>query len=366
MSRDRTLESDRRLKFTKDNAFQVELRQRIDEFFQSTGRRKRDCPQMYLKTAILLFSFAALYVLLVFFAQTAWQALILSILLGFAMAGIGFNIQHDGGHQAYSNIAWVNKLMAMTIELLGGSSYIWHWKHAVLHHNYVNVNGYDTDLDIGIFGRLSPHQKWLPFHKWQHYYLWFLYGLMAIKWQFYDDFHNAFAGRIGENQITRPKGWNLVIFIAGKTLFLTLAFVIPMLFHPIWVVLAFYGIVTFVLSLLLSIVFQLAHVVEEADFPLSQEDTQQIDNAWAIHQIETTVNFARHNPVITWFVGGLNFQVEHHLFPQICHINYPAMSQIVEKTCQEFGVQYAHHKSFWAGMTSHFRLLRQIGMSNQT
>src|SRR4028118_1655923 len=181
----------RRLKFSKDNSFQVELRRRVDEFFLSTGRRKRDCPQMYVKTAILLLSFAMLYVLLVFFAQTWWQALLLAILLGVAAAGIGFNIQHDGGHQAYSDSPWVNKLMAMSIELIGGSSYNWHWKHAVFHHTYVNITGHDTDINIGVLGRLTPHQQHRPFHRWQHYYLWPLYGLMAIQWQLYEDFHNV-------------------------------------------------------------------------------------------------------------------------------------------------------------------------------
>ena len=356
----------RRLKFSKDNSFQVELRRRVDEFFLSTGRRKRDCPQMYVKTAILLLSFAMLYVLLVFFAQTWWQALLLAILLGVAAAGIGFNIQHDGGHQAYSDSPWVNKLMAMSIELIGGSSYNWHWKHAVFHHTYVNITGHDTDINIGVLGRLTPYQQHRPFHRWQHYYLWPLYGLMAIQWQLYEDFHNVLIGRMGEHRYPRPKGWDLVIFLVGKALFLTLSFGIPLLFHPVWMVLVFYGVTALVLGMVLSIVFQLAHAVEQAEFPLVWEDTERIDNAWAVHQAETTVNFARHSRVLSWFVGGLNFQVEHHLFPQICHINYPAISKVVEETCREFGVPYMENKSFGAGIASHYRWLRRMGMPNAT
>ncbi|HEY9633066.1 MAG TPA: acyl-CoA desaturase [Coleofasciculaceae cyanobacterium] len=281
-------------------------------------------------------------------------------------AEIGFNIQHDGRHQAYSNFPWVNKLMGMTIELIGGSSYNWHWKHNLFHHTYVNITSHDSDLDIGIFGRLTPQQRWLPFHRWQHYYLWPLYGLMAIKWQLYDDFHNVLIGRIGEHKYPRPSGWELVIFLAGKAIFLTLAFGIPLLFHPVWVVLIFYGVVALVLGLVLSVVFQLAHAVEEAAFPQPQEGIGRIDNPWALHQAETTVNFARNNPVMCWLLGGLNFQVEHHLFPRICHINYPAISKLVEETCQEFGVEYMEHKSFWAGVASHFRWLKRLGMSNTT
>jgi linoleoyl-CoA desaturase len=357
---------DRKLKFGGNNTFQVELRHRVDEFFQSTGHRKRDCPRMYVKTAILIVSLVVLYVLLVFFAQAWWQALPLSILLGLVMAGIGFNIQHDGGHQAYSSIPQVNRLMAMTIELMGGSSYNWHWKHGVFHHTYVNITGHDTDLDIGIFGRLTPQQQWFPFHRWQHYYLWLLYGLIAVRWQLYDDFLNVFTGKIGEHSYPRPKGWDLVIFLSGKALFFTLAFGIPLLFHPVWVVLLFYGLTAIVLGLVLSVVFQLAHAVEEADFPLPQAGTGRIDNAWAMHQTETTVNFARRNLAISWFLGGLNFQVEHHLFPKICHVNYPIIADLVEETCREYGVKYIEHPSVWAGIVSHFRWLRRMGLPNPT
>lgn len=357
-------ESTGKLKFHKHKAFQVELHRRVDEFFQNTERKKRDCVEIYNKTAILFISFAALYVLLVFYTKTWWQALPLSILLGFVAAGIGFNVQHDGGHQAYSNRPWVNKLMAMTISLIGGSSYNWHWQHTVFHHNYVNITEHDPDIDIGIFGRLTPYEPWKPWHQWQHYYVWLLYGLMGIKWQLYDDFRFVLTGKLNNQSYPRPKGWDLVNFLVGKTIFLSLFFGIPCVFHPVSVVLAFYGVWVSVFGIVLSIVFQLAHVVEEAEFPLPKKDTREIDNDWAIHQIETSVNFSRNNPVLTWFLGGLNFQVEHHLFPRICHVNYPAMSQLVEETCQEFGVTYRQHKSFMAGLVSHFCWLRRMGAKN--
>lgn len=357
-----TLERNTKLKFGKGNAFQIELRRRVDEFFQSTGRQQRDCPQMYVKTFILLVSLVFLYLLSVFVAQTWWQALPLAILLGLVMAAIGFNIQHDGSHQAYSNVDWINKLMAMTLDLIGGSSYNWYWKHVVFHHTYVNITGYDTDLDIDELGRPTPHQQWFPLHRWQHIYLWLLYGLMPIRWQLYDDFHAILTGQIGEHRYPRPKGWELVIFLTGKAVFLLLAFAIPLQFHPFWVVLGYYGVTVFVLGIVLSVVFQLAHAVEEADFLVPCQDSGRIDNAWTIHQVETTVNFARHSPVITWLLGGLNLQVEHHLFPRICHVNYSAMSQLVEETCREFGVTYLQHPSIGAGIASHFRWLQRMGM----
>ncbi|MBI3628125.1 MAG: acyl-CoA desaturase [Candidatus Rokubacteria bacterium] len=317
---------------------------------------------MYVKTAILVVIFAASYVLLVFVAQTWWQGLLLATLLGLSAAGIGFNIQHDGGHQAYSNYAWVNKLMAMTLELIGGSSYLWRWKHVVFHHTYVNITGHDTDIDLGILGRLTPHQKRLAYHRWQHVYLWPLYGLLAIKWQLVDDFRKLISSRISNQRFPRPAGGELAIFVAGKAIFFTAAFGIPLLFHSVGAVLVYYVVAALVLGTVLSVVFQAAHCVEEAQFPLPREETGRIEHAWAVHQAETTVDFARRSRVVAWLLGGLNFQIEHHLFPKISHVNYPALSRLVEETCRDFGVRYAEHRSFRAAMASHFRWLRRMGM----
>jgi linoleoyl-CoA desaturase len=292
-----------RLKFGGSTGFQVELRRRVETFFRRTGRRQRDCWQMYLKTAILLAAFAASYALLVFVAQAWWQAVPLAILLGLATAGVGFNVQHDGGHQAYSDRPWVNKLMALTMDLIGASSYVWHFKHNVLHHTFVNITGHDSDIDLGALGRLTPHQKRYRFHRWQHIYLWPLYGLLAINWHLVGDFYNVITGRIGGHRFPRPRGWQLVTFLGGKLVFFTLAFGAPLLLHRLWVVLLFYGVVELVLGMTLSIVFQLAHAVGEADFPVPRPGTGRIDNAWAIHQAETTVDFARRSRVVAWLLG---------------------------------------------------------------
>lgn len=321
---------------------------------------------MYLKSAILFATFAASYVLLVFFAQTWWQALPLAVLLSLVTAGIGFNVQHDAGHQAYSRYLWINKLMSMTLDVIGGSSHVWHWKHAVLHHTYVNIADHDTDIDVGVFGRLSPHQKRYAFHRWQHFYLWPLYGLLAIKWHLVSDFRAIIRGRVGHHRIPMPTGWNLVVFLFGKISFFALAFVIPLLYHSVCVVLGFYVAVAVVLGIVLSVVFQLAHAVEQAEFPLPEPETGRIENAWAIHQVETTVNFARRSSILSWLLGGLNFQIEHHLFPRICHVHYPAISKLVEATCHEYGVRYTEHRTFWAGLASHFRWLRRMGMASST
>jgi linoleoyl-CoA desaturase len=352
----------RALSFARDTAFQLALRQRVAEYFAATGRRQRDCWQMYAKTSILLTGFAVSYVLLVFVARAWWQGIPLAILLALCAAGIGFNVQHDGGHRAYSDRPWVNRLMAMTLELIGGSSYLWRWKHGVFHHTYVNVAGHDTDIDLGLLARLAPHQRRLAFHRWQHLYLWPLYGLQTIKWQCLDDFRKLLRGRIKEHRVPRPTGWELVIFIAGKAVFFALAFGIPLQLHSLPVVLGHYAVTGIVMGFVLSVVFQVAHCVEEAHFPAPPGRTGRLPQAWAVHQAETSVNFSRRSRIVSWLVGGLNFQIEHHLFPRVSHVHYPALSRVVEQTCREFGIRYTVHRSFWAGLGSHFRWLRRMGM----
>lgn len=352
------------LKFSKSERFIQVLRGHVDAYFAQTGHSRRDSPRMYFKTATILAWFFGAYFLILLGLSSWWLITPLAVLLGLAMAAIGFNIQHDGSHRAYSRRPWVNKIMALMLDLMGGSSYLWDWKHNSIHHTYTNITGHDDDIDLGFLARLSPHQRRYWFHRMQGLYLWVLYGFMAIKWHFIDDFYQIATARIGGKTIPRPKGTDLLIFIAGKVLFFSMAFVIPMLLHPMLAVLAVYAIAAFTSGIVLSIVFQLAHCVEDAEFPLPVADSAGVSHMpvdWAVHEVQTTVNFARGNRVLAWFVGGLNFQIEHHLFPRICHVHYPEISKIVEEICQEYGVRYAMHRSLASAIAAHYRWLVAMG-----
>ncbi|MEZ6058970.1 MAG: acyl-CoA desaturase [Planctomycetaceae bacterium] len=357
----RTTSGDLPVKFAHCDGFLPALRQRVDAYFEQNHISKRDCPAMYVKSATILVWAVVSYVGLVWFAATWWQALLLAISLGVAMAAVGFNIQHDGGHNAYSRFPLVNRFMSMTLDVLGGSSYLWKTTHNIIHHSYTNVTGVDGDIDLGFLGRISPHQKRYGFHRFQHFYLWLLYGFITFKWQFRDDIVGVATGRIGHVRINRPKGRELLIYVVGKVIFLSLAFVIPMMFHPVLTVLAWFCIASYFQGVLLSVVFQLAHCVEEADFPMPEESTGRLENAWAVHQVRTTVDWARRNRFMTWLSGGLNYQIEHHLFPQICHIHYPAMAKIVEDTSVEHGIEYHVHQTFLGGLKAHYRWLKRMG-----
>jgi linoleoyl-CoA desaturase len=350
-----------RPKFPADAGFQAEVRRRVAAYFRSTGRSERDHPAMYLKTIAILTWLIGSWGLLVLVAQHWWQALPAAVSLALAMAALGFSIQHDGGHNAYSRRRWVNKLAAMSLDLMGASSYLWKWKHTVIHHTYTNISGVDTDIDIGAVVRVTPHQKRRWFHRWQHLYLFPLYAVTAPRWHLYGDYKEVATGWMGPHRIPRPRGWELALFVGGKLFSIAWLMAIPLLFHPTWLVICYYLIVTGVMGVAMSVVFQLAHCVSEAEFPVPDPNTDRLDESWAVHQAETTVDFARSNRPLSWWVGGLNFQIEHHLFPHVCHVHYPAISEIVEETCREYGVAYRAHPTFFAGLRSHYRWLKQMG-----
>jgi len=350
-----------RVRFTPGKEFTPVLKKRVSEYFETTGLSRRDSPKIYLKTFIICSWCALSYWLLVMTKLPLWGTLIAAVSLGFAMAGIGFNVMHDGGHKAFSKSKFVNKTMALSLDVLGGSSYYWYWKHNYLHHSFPNIHGHDDDLNVGPLGRLAPQQDSYWFHRYQQIYMWFLYGLLPAKWQLWDDFYIYYTGKMMDQPIPRPKGRELFFFITGKILFAALAFVIPLMYASVGMVILFYFMVTFVEGLALAITFQMAHCVEEAEFPDKIPGTNKIDNEWCVHQIETTVNFAKNNRFLTWYMGGLNFQIEHHLFPKISHIHYPALSNIVKKTCEEFGIKYQESPSFRHSLYSHYKLLKDLG-----
>ncbi len=351
-----------RAKFPPDRAgFQAEVKRRVGEYFQATGKTERGGWRIYTKTLFVFGWMIASYIALVFFSPTLWLAVPLAISLAAAMAASAFCVQHDGGHKAYSNLPWVNKLAALSLDFIGASSYFWYWKHSVFHHTYSNIPGQDTDIELGAVMRLCPQHQRLWFHRWQHLYLWVLYGVMAARWHLWGDFKDWFAGSMGPHPIPRPKGFDLIVFLGCKAFSIGWLIVLPLCYHEWWLVAVFYLFITGMMGVFLSVVFQLAHCVEEADFPSPIEGTMRMENAWAIHQVQTTADFARTSRLLTFLLGGLNFQIEHHLMPHICHVHYPALSPIVEDVCKEYGVRFSSHPTFWAGIVSHYRWLKHMG-----
>ena len=163
--------------------------------------------------------------------------------------------------------------------------------------------------------------------------------------------------------MARPRARELSLLLLGKAAFVGWIFALPLLAgHSVLTVVAIYALCALVTGISLSVVFQLAHCVEEAEFLAPPPTGEKMGRAWAEHQLSTTVDFAPGNRLITWYVGGLNYQVEHHLFPRVSHVHYPALAPIVQRTCEEFGVSYRVHAKFFGALASHIRHLRRLGL----
>jgi linoleoyl-CoA desaturase len=348
-----------KVRFTGAGEFHAVLKRRIDAFFERSGLSPKATVAMRLKTVLVLAWAAASWWALVFAASTWWQAVPLALSLGLALAAIGFNVMHDANHGSWSRHAWVNATLAFTSDLLGASGWLWRQKHNVLHHTYTNVEGIDPDVEAGPFLRLAPEQPVRAWHRWQFLYAWPLYGAFMIKWWFADDWRELFTGRIEGHPIVRPKGRYLALLLLGKALFLAWAIVIPIALHPTWAVVPLWLLTAGTLGIVLASVFQLAHCVVDADFVAPRAGAIATD--WAAHQVSTTVDFARGSRLLTWYLGGLNYQVEHHLFTKICHVHYPALAPIVEATCREHGIRYRSQPTLRRALAGNVRWLQVMG-----
>jgi linoleoyl-CoA desaturase len=347
------------IRFTTRSDFHVQLKQAVGRYFAGSGRSPHADGRMWTKTAVLLVWATGSYLLLVFGEVASWYRVLLAVSLGLAMAGIGFGVMHDANHGSYAEGARGNRVLGFTLDLIGGSSYLWRHKHNVLHHTYTNVAGHDLDLGANALLRFAPWQPHRPFMRWQHLYIWILYAIYPLGWWLVDDFQRVLTGRIDGREVPRPPRAELVALLAGKVVFFGWAFAVPLLVHPTWRVVPFAAVTVATLGLTLATTFQLAHCVGEAEF--HDATAGAVARDWAAHQVATTVDFARGNRLLCWYLGGLNFQIEHHLFPKVCHVHYPALSAIVEATCAAHGIHYVAQPSLRAAVASNVRWLRSLG-----
>lgn len=342
-------------------SFHTELKKRITNYFEEVGKSQTGDYPIFMKAVILMVVFVAIYIHLVFFTPNVFFAILESVLLGGVVSAIGFNVMHDGAHGSFSKYKWINSFAAFSLNILGGNSFMWNMKHNVIHHAYTNVDGLDDDIDIQPWMRMSSSQPKYRLHKYQHIYFWFLYSLLYVFWIFVLDYQKYFKSRIGNMPLKRMKLSDHLVFWGFKVFhfFLFVGLPIYMVGFSAWLV--SFLVMTLVAGLVLSLVFQLAHTVEHTAFPVPNIDTNKLEDEWAVHQIKTTANFATHNKVVSWLVGGLNFQIEHHLFPKISHIHYPAISKIIRQACKEYGIEYIEYPRVRYAVASHVAFLKQMG-----
>lgn len=348
---------------TKRSPFFATVTKRVNEYFKENNLSKHANTEMVLKSVFFLVGIVAFYLMIMSGQFSVWAMLGLSIAIGAFTAFIGFNVCHDAIHGAYSSKKWVNKSLGLIFNLVGANAYVWSITHNKIHHTYTNIPEHDEDIDVapGML-RLSPVEKFKPFMKYQHFYAFFLYGLASLSWVFRKDYKKFFQKKIGQiDNTNHPKieYFNLFFF---KAIYYILFIVLPLVLLDItwWQFCIGFFALHMTEGFVLGLVFQLAHVVEGTEFP-SPNLEGNIDEAWAVHQMQTTANFARKNRVANFLCGGLNFQIEHHLFPTICHTHYTKVSEIVKATAEECGVPYIENETFIGALESHYITLKKLG-----
>lgn len=353
---------------TKDNLkFFRTLNSRVNAYFKENNIKKTGNWQLHLKTIVMFTIFLTPYFFLLAMDMPFWVYLLLNIVIGIGMAGVGMNVMHDGNHGSYSSKSWVNKIMGGSIYILAGNVYNWQIQHNVLHHTYTNIIGHDEDLEAGRILRFSRTAKWHKFHKFQQYYSIFLYGLLTFNWAITTDFlqmKRYLKRNLSYGEFKKPViRWTTLIIT--KIIYFSIWLVLPMVMGITWwkVVLGFL-VMHYTAGVILSVVFQLAHVVEDTHNPIPDENGE-IENTWAIHQLFTTANFAPKNWLVNYYTGGLNHQIEHHIFPNISHIHYDKIGEIVKQTAKECELPYFEFKTTRQAILSHFRHLKELGKQPQ-
>lgn len=354
------------IKFTgKDQQefFEV-LRSRVDEYFKSNGLSRHANLKMVTKSIVFLGMYLVPYFIMLFMQVPMSVQITFWLMMGISLAGIGMSVMHDANHGAYSSRKWVNRMMGHSLNLVGGSVFNWNNQHNILHHTYTNIASFDEDIDDKLILRMSPHTKVKGIHRFQVVYAFLFYGILTLYWALAKDFiqFNKHAKNGVNPQTRRQNRVTLAKIIITKCFYFAYTLVIPIaVFNVSWTAwLGGFLLMHFTAGMILTTIFQLAHTVEGTDHPVPTENGT-IENSWAVHQLRTTVNFSTTNPLITYYVGGLNFQVEHHLFPRICHIHYPALAPIVAATAREYGIPYMENPRLIDALRSHVRTLQRFG-----
>jgi linoleoyl-CoA desaturase len=348
------------------SGFSVQLADQVDACLDASSL-ERAYRRLHRKGAVVALWYLASYGLIVFadgWALGAFACLSLAL----AMAGVGFNIQHDANHNAFfptggtKRLTPANRAAGWSIHAIGASAQRWIDGHVLVHHASPNVVGRDYDIELNPFARLAPAQTRRRWHRVQHLYLWPIYGFTAISIIVADVVGTVVESFTGDRHGRKPTARDYTVLVATKTVFIAAMLGVPLLFHPWWVVALGASAVLSITGLLLGIVFQLAHAVTEAEFC---DVASRPEGGWHEWQVRTSVDFCHGDGpgarALTWYIGGLNYQTEHHLFPRLPHTAYPVVAPVVEATCAAYAVPYHVQPNLWVALRSHYRHVRELG-----
>lgn len=358
--------SSQRIRFkstpSKDE-FLKTLTQRVNAYFSDRGISRHANAEMIWKTIIILASWAGTYALIMsdILSDSPWLLMLTFLFLGFVNISIAFNIVHDACHGAYSSNPKVNKVLGYSMNFIGGNAYLFTMMHNA-HHAFVNIRGIDVTLETHGLFRFTPAEPYKKVHRWQHIYTPILYSLAMLQWTVMKDFKWMFAEtNIGNNKgIKHPKS-EIWILLVSKAFYFGVTLALPMIFlsAPWWVVLLCWINMHILPGATFAFIFQVTHVFDGTCYPVPDKDGS-IENNYAIHVLETTADFSRKKPIANWWMGCINIHVIHHVLPKVCHVHYPALTQILKDTADEYGVRYQENKNFWIALKKHMAMLKHL------
>jgi linoleoyl-CoA desaturase len=353
--------------FGKSIGFRKELNRRVEAYLKAENISPRDNLAMYFKTAIIFSWVISAWTFTVFGPPVIWMKLLGCVILGLGVAGVGFSVGHDANHGGYSNSKFVNRLIALSYDFIGLSSYLWRFRHNSLHHIYTNMLGHDVEIHADELVRLSPEMEYHWYHKYQHIFIWFIYPLIPFYWSAADVYLILFKRKYHDHFIPTPSPIELMTLLGFKVIWLGWLIGIPIAvgYSP-WEAILGFTLTYMTYGFVICVIFMLAHVMDGLEFIQPDPKSNSVEDEWAVLQVKTTADFAPNNHFLNWYLGGLNYQTVHHLFPHICHIHYPKIAKILAEVAQEYNVNYQVYDSFGSALESHYRWLQKMAIAPKT
>jgi linoleoyl-CoA desaturase len=320
-------------------------------------------PERIFEIQFKAFFFPALYIGAWLAAMTwgrnPWAYYGAYFTMGALLVFIYLNVIHDAVHHTIFRKRWMNEVFVHFFDLMGANSFIWKNRHVRFHHNYPNVDGWDTDIEQSPLARVYPHGDYSKFHRYQHIYLPFLYPLFLFNWLLVRDFRDFFSTRkIVQKLVHIPRIEYVKLFVF-KAFFFAYMIFFPRYYLDIsWgQVIGAFVLMVFTASIFALMVLLPPHANTDNEFPLPDAQGKLPSN-WFEHMLRTTNDVTHDNWFVRFFMGSFNYHVVHHLFPNINHVYYPEITRKLMGYVREYNLPY-RKLSLYQALKNHYILLKQ-------
>jgi linoleoyl-CoA desaturase len=328
--------------------FYSEVNRRAKRYFQENGLRQH--ATLGWQVGSLLLVLLTLVLLYPAFVK-GWIAfaVLLGIVRAVAILGPGHSMSHFAFFRSVSTNTQVFRVIA---PLLLTTHPVWNLTH-VIHHHIYTLTSHDMQ-DLYPIKRVQAVQPMRGWHRFQHVYMWPLYALGLVFWQLLD-LVRAASALVSKTFLERPFSFRQAVeTLIGQAVTIGLHVVLPFFFLPPLQALAVS--LTANVTAALVVILQIVVNHEVTLTPGGGPAPRGCD--WGEHQVRTSHNYGAASWLCLHMSGGLNFQIEHHLFPRVHYVHYPALAAIVRDTCREFALPYHSSETLGDALVAHYKHLR--------